>query len=83
MSTIRFPSGRTCSKVLVAECEPTVVFFLERILFASGVWIALFPKPDNKMVALLIGREVQKFFFFLSGDEPANVFIKPLVIFKS
>ena len=83
VSTVSFPSGHSFRKVLVAECEATVVFFLEGVLFAAGVWIALFPELDDKVVALLIGREFQKLFFFLGRDEPANIFIKPLVIFRS
>jgi len=73
-------SGDARRKVLVRVGKALIVLFLEFVLGRARVWIAVFPKGYDELVALPIRCEPIEVVTFFLGDDPAYVLVKPLLV---
>src|SRR5581483_3753932 len=80
MAAVGLPAGDAGRKVLVRVGDAAVVLFLEFVLDGVGGGIAGLPESFDKLVALLIVRELLECDFLLIADDVGDVFIQPLLI---
>src|SRR5581483_2014082 len=79
-AAVSLPSRDARGKVLVGVGNAPVVLFFKFVF--RCIWSGVAAKPEllNKLVALLIVRELLEDRLFFRGDDVANVFVQPFFI---
>ena len=79
-AAVAFPAGNAGGKVFVGVGHAAVVFFLEFVFDGVRRGIATLPESLDELVALfVVGQQLERLLFFV-GDDPAYVFVKPLLV---
>src|SRR5258708_1045489 len=79
-AAVALPSGNSRWEVLVGVRNAPVVFFLVLVLFGVGRGIAALPECFDKVVALLVVRELFKRSSFFVGDDPDDILVEPFLV---
>src|SRR5207245_5353198 len=77
---ISLPPVNACCKMLVGIGDPAVVFFLEFVVFTVRIRITTLPEGLDKLFALFFVRELHKSLALIITDNPAHIFIQPLLV---
>ena len=79
-AAIGLPSRNARREVFVRVRNTAIVLFFEFVLCGVWSWIAARPECFDELISLFIVRELLECTPLFVGDDPTNVFIKPLLV---
>src|SRR5437870_12749982 len=75
------PTLNAGRKMLVSIGDAPVVFVLKFVVLAIRIRVAPLPEGFDKLVSLFIIRELGEGLTLVIGNDPAHIFIQPLLVF--
>src|SRR6185437_10720847 len=82
-AAVCFPAGHPGREVLIGVCNAPIMFFFVLVFGGVRGRVASRPEVLDELIALGVVAELLEGVEFFASNDPANIFIKPFLVYAT